>query len=41
MGGNLSHLYRVRDLEVPEVSIGGFGTFGAVFLCCVLPALIA
>jgi uncharacterized membrane protein len=40
-GGNLAHLYSVRDLEVPEVSIGGFGTFGAVFLCCVLPALIA
>jgi uncharacterized membrane protein len=40
-GGNLAHLYRVRDLEVPEVSIGGFGTFAAVFLCCVLPALIA
>jgi uncharacterized membrane protein len=40
-GGNLAHLYRVRDLEVPEVSIGGFGTFGAVFLCCILPALIA
>ena len=40
-GGNLAHLYRVRDLEVPEVSIGGFGTFGAVFLCCVLPALVA
>lgn len=40
-GGNLAHLFNVRDLEVPEVSIGGFGTFGAVFLCCVLPALIA
>ena len=40
-GGNLAHLCHVRDLEVPEVSIGGFGTFGAVFLCCVLPALIA
>jgi uncharacterized membrane protein len=40
-GGNLARLYRVRDLEVPEVSIGGFGTFGAVILCCVLPALIA
>lgn len=40
-GGNLAHLFRVRELEVPEVSIGGFGTFGAVFLCCVLPALIA
>jgi uncharacterized membrane protein len=40
-GGNLAHLRHARDLEVPEVSIGGFGTFGAVFLCCVLPALIA
>jgi uncharacterized membrane protein len=40
-GGNLAHLFRVRDLEIPEVSIGGFGTFGAVFLCCILPALIA
>jgi uncharacterized membrane protein len=40
-GGNLAHLVRVRDLEIPEVSIGGFGTFGAVFLCCILPALIA
>jgi uncharacterized membrane protein len=39
-GGNLAHLYRVRDLEVPDVSIGGCGTFGAVFLCCILPALI-
>jgi len=41
VGGNLARLGHVRDLEVPEVSIGGFGTFGAVFLCCVLPALIA
>jgi len=40
-GGNLAHLYHVRDLEVPGVSIGGSGTFGAVFLCCILPALIA
>jgi uncharacterized membrane protein len=40
-GGNIAHLFRVRDLEVPEVSIGGFGTFSAVFLCCILPALIA
>lgn len=40
-GGNLAHLSRVRDLDVPEVSIGGSGTFGAVFLCCILPALIA
>jgi uncharacterized membrane protein len=40
-GGNLAHLYRVRDLEVTDVSIGGYGTFGAVFLCCILPALVA
>ena len=40
-GGNLAHLLRVRELEVPQVSIGGFGTFGAVFLCCILPALAA
>jgi uncharacterized membrane protein len=40
-GGNLAHLFRVLDLEIPEVSIGGFGTFSAVFLCCILPALIA
>jgi uncharacterized membrane protein len=40
-GGNIAHISNIRDLEVPEVSIGGFGTFGAVFLCCVLPALIA
>jgi uncharacterized membrane protein len=40
-GGNLAHLFDARDLEIPEVSIGGFGTFGAVFLCCILPALIA
>jgi uncharacterized membrane protein len=40
-GGNIAHLFRVRDLEVPVVSIGGSGTFSAVFLCCILPALIA
>jgi uncharacterized membrane protein len=40
-GGNLAHLPGVRDLEIPEVNVGGSGTFGAVFLCCVLPALIA
>lgn len=40
-GGNLAHLCGVRDLEIPEVNVGGSGTFGAVFLCCVLPALIA
>lgn len=41
LGGNIAHLNRIKDLEVPEVSIGGAGTFGAVFICCILPALIA
>ena len=40
-GGNIIRLLRIRDLEVADVSIGGNGTFGAVFLCCILPALIA
>jgi uncharacterized membrane protein len=41
IGGNIAQLFRIRDLDVPDVSIGGAGTFGAVFLCCLLPALIA
>ncbi len=41
LGGNIAQLYRVRDLEVPEMSIGGTGTFSAIFICCILPALIA
>ena len=41
LGGNLARLYRIRDLDVTDVSIGGAGTFGAVFICCILPALIA
>ena len=41
LGGNIVHLYRIKDLEVPEVSFGGAGTFGSVFICCMLPALIA
>ncbi|MDP3564754.1 MAG: DUF1614 domain-containing protein [Methanoregula sp.] len=41
LGGNIARLYRVRDLEVPEMSIGGTGTFSAIFICCILPALIA
>ena len=40
-GGNLAHLFHVRDLDVADVSIGGYGTYGAVFLCCILPALTA
>jgi uncharacterized membrane protein len=41
LGGNIANLYRIKDLEVPEVSFGGAGTFGSVFICCMLPALIA
>ncbi len=41
LGGNIAQLYRIRDLEVPVVSIGGAGTFSAIFICCILPALIA
>ncbi|OPX61627.1 MULTISPECIES: DUF1614 domain-containing protein [unclassified Methanoregula] len=40
-GGNLAHLPGVRNLDIPEFSIGGNGSFSAVFLCCILPALIA
>jgi len=40
-GGNIAYLFRVSDLEISEVSIGGAGTFGAVFICCILPALLA
>jgi len=41
LGGNIARLFRIKDLEVPLVSIGGAGTFGAVFICCILPALVA
>ena len=41
LGGNIANLYRIKDLEVPGISIGGAGTFGSVFICCMLPALIA
>ena len=41
LGANIAHLYHVGDLEVPRVSIGGAGTFGAIFIGCLLSALIA
>jgi uncharacterized membrane protein len=41
LGGNVVYLYRIKDFEIPEVSFGGAGTFGSVFICCILPALIA
>jgi uncharacterized membrane protein len=40
-GGNIVNLFRISDLEIPKVSVGGSGTFGAVFICCILPAIIA
>ena len=41
LGANIAHLYHVGDLEVPRISIGGAGTFGAIFIGCLLSALIA
>jgi uncharacterized membrane protein len=41
LGGNLAQLHRIKALDVSDVSIGGAGTFGAIFICCILPALIA
>jgi uncharacterized membrane protein len=41
LGGNIAQLNRMQDLQVPEVSFGGTGTFGSIFICCILPALLA
>jgi uncharacterized membrane protein len=41
LGGNIANFYRIKKLEVPSVSFGGAGTFGSIFMCCILPALIA
>jgi uncharacterized membrane protein len=41
LGGNIANFTRIKDLEVPEVSFGGAGTFGSIIICCMLPALIA
>ncbi|MGB8308795.1 MAG: DUF1614 domain-containing protein [Methanoregula sp.] len=41
LGANIAHFYRAGDLEVAKISIGGAGTFGAVFIGCLLSALIA
>jgi uncharacterized membrane protein len=41
IGANIANLPRVRDLNVSVFSIGGAGTFGAVFIGCILSALIA
>jgi uncharacterized membrane protein len=41
LGAGIAQLPRIRDMEIPEVSIGGPGMFGAIFLACILSALIA
>jgi uncharacterized membrane protein len=41
LGGNIAHLLKVRDLDIAQISIGGEGTFAAIFICCILPTLIA
>jgi uncharacterized membrane protein len=41
LGGTISHLSMIKERDAAGVSIGGAGTFDAVFLCCLLPALIA
>jgi uncharacterized membrane protein len=41
LGAGIAQLPRVRDIEVPEISIGGAGMFGAIFLACILSTLIA
>jgi len=41
LGGNLLNINRLPDLDISDFVIGGSGTFGAIFLCCLLPALVA
>jgi len=41
LGANVANLPKVRELGVAVFSIGGAGTFGAVFIGCILSALIA
>jgi len=41
LGAGIAYLPHVGDLEVPQVSIGGSGMFGAIFIGCILSALIA
>jgi uncharacterized membrane protein len=41
LGAGIAQLPRIQDMEIPKVSIGGAGMFGAIFLACILSALIA
>jgi uncharacterized membrane protein len=40
-GAGIARLPHIREMEIPEVSIGGSGMFGAIFLACLLSALVA
>jgi len=41
LGAGIAQLPRIREMEIPEVSIGGSGMFAAIFLACILSAVIA
>jgi uncharacterized membrane protein len=41
LGGNILQIFKIKDLEEPGMNIGGSGTFATIFICCILPALIA
>jgi uncharacterized membrane protein len=41
LGGNIARIPGIKDSGIPLFSIGGSGTFASVFICCILPALIA
>jgi len=41
LGAGLAALYRGKQNSIPQISIGGAGMFGSVFLCALIAALIA
>lgn len=41
LGAGIARLPRLRDMEIPAFSIGGSGMFGAIFIACILSAIIA
>jgi uncharacterized membrane protein len=41
LGANVAHFRDFRNIEVSAISIGGSGTFAAVFISCILATLIA
>ena len=40
IGANIANLHKIRELGIAKFSIGGAGTFGTVFIGCILSALI-